>query len=70
MILSCCAADARPIKVGFAGSGPTGLPDDSWVEVEGTYSDQRITDPVNGEIIPFIDVTAWRAVDAPKEQYE
>lgn len=70
MILSCCAADARPIKVGFAGSGPSGLADDSWVEVEGTYTDQRVTDPVNGEIIPFIAVTSWRSVEAPKEQYE
>jgi uncharacterized repeat protein (TIGR03943 family) len=70
MILSCCAADARPIKVGFAGSGPSGLADDSWVEVEGTYSDQRVTDSMNGEIIPFIEVTSWRSVPAPKEQYE
>jgi len=70
MILSCCAADARPIKVGFAGSGPTGLADDSWVEVEGTYTDQRVTDPVNGEIIPFLAVASWRSVPAPKEQYE
>lgn len=70
MILSCCAADARPIKVGFAGSGPAGLADDSWVEIEGTYSDQRVTDSVNGEIIPFIAVSSWRSVPAPKEQYE
>ena len=70
MILSCCAADARPIKVGFAGSGPTGLADDSWVEVEGTYSDQRTADDVNGEVIPFIEVTAWRSIEPPKEQYE
>ena len=70
MILSCCAADARPIKVGFAGSGPTGLADDSWVEIEGTYSDQRVTDAVNGEIIPFIAVSAWRPVPTTKEQYE
>jgi len=70
MILSCCAADARPIKVGFAGSGPAGLADDSWVEVEGGYSDQRVTDPVNGEIIPFIEVSTWRSIEPPKEQYE
>jgi len=70
MILSCCAADARPIKVGFAGSGPAGLADDSWVEVEGVYSDQRVTDAVNGEIIPFIAVSSWRSIPPPKEQYE
>jgi uncharacterized repeat protein (TIGR03943 family) len=70
MIISCCAADARPIKIGFAGDGPTGLPDDAWVEVEGTYSDQQIEDSVNGEVIPFIAVTTWRQISSPKEQYE
>lgn len=70
MILSCCAADARPIKVGFAGNGPTGLPDDSWVEVVGTYTDVTTTDAVNGEVIPHITVHQWRPVDPPKQQYE
>jgi uncharacterized repeat protein (TIGR03943 family) len=70
MILSCCAADARPIKVGFAGTGPTGLPDDSWVEIVGTYTDLTTKDAVNGEIIPAITVHQWRPVDPPKQQYE
>ncbi|MBB5869743.1 putative repeat protein (TIGR03943 family) [Allocatelliglobosispora scoriae] len=70
MILSCCAADARPIKVAFAGDGPTGLADDSWVEIVGSYSDKVSVDDVNGEKIPFIDVAEWRQVDAPKQQYE
>ncbi|GAA1410637.1 TIGR03943 family putative permease subunit [Catellatospora coxensis] len=70
MILSCCAADARPIKVGMNGSVPTGLPADSWVEITGTYTDQQGTDPVNGDSIPFIEVLEWRAVQAPAEQYE
>ncbi|GAA2381638.1 membrane protein [Catellatospora methionotrophica] len=70
MILSCCAADARPIKVGMNGSVPTGLPADSWVEITGTYTDQRGTDAVNGEDIPFIEVLEWRSIPAPAEQYE
>jgi uncharacterized repeat protein (TIGR03943 family) len=70
MILSCCAADARPIKVGFAGDGPTGLSDDSWVEVVGTYSDLVKKDDVNGEVIPYIAVAEWRPVDAPRQEYE
>lgn len=70
MILSCCAADARPIKVGMNGSVPTGLLADSWVEITGTYSDQRGTDSVNGDSIPFIEVLEWRTVQAPAEQYE
>jgi uncharacterized repeat protein (TIGR03943 family) len=70
MILSCCAADARPIKVGFAGQAPTGLADDAWVEIVGTYTDQTMKDPVNGEIIPYISVQQWRPVEPPKQQYE
>lgn len=70
MILSCCAADARPIKVGFAGDGPAGLADDSWVEIVGEYTDQVTTDAVNGEKIPFITVVEWHPVTAPKQQYE
>lgn len=70
MILSCCAADARPIKVGFAGDGPTGLADDSWVEIVGTYSDLVTKDDVNGEVIPFIAVAEWRPIDPPRQEYE
>ncbi|NUR49424.1 MAG: TIGR03943 family protein [Hamadaea sp.] len=70
MILSCCAADARPIKVAFAGQGPTGMADDSWVEIVGTYTDQTMRDAVNDEIIPYISVVSWRPVDPPKQQYE
>jgi uncharacterized repeat protein (TIGR03943 family) len=70
MILSCCAADARPIKVGFAGDQPTGLADDSWVEIVGTYSDLVTKDDVNGEVIPHIAVAEWRSIDAPRQEYE
>jgi uncharacterized repeat protein (TIGR03943 family) len=70
MILSCCAADARPIKVGLAGDAPSGLDSDTWVEVVGTYSKQTTTDSVNGETIPFLSVTEWHEVQAPKNQYE
>jgi uncharacterized repeat protein (TIGR03943 family) len=70
MILSCCAADARPIKVGMNGGVPQGLAADSWVEITGRYSDQRGTDAVNGDEIPFIEVLEWRTVAPPAEQYE
>src|SRR5574342_335573 len=36
MIVNCCAADARPVKVGLAGDVPPGLAPDAWIEVEGT----------------------------------
>lgn len=70
MILSCCAADARPIKVGLTGDAPAGLAADTWVEVTGTYTARSTTDTVNGETIPYLTVTEWREIAAPKNQYE
>lgn len=70
MILSCCAADARPIKIGLAGNAPAGLADDTWIEVVGTYTERTVSDTVNGETIPFLTVAEWREVPPPKRQYE
>lgn len=70
IILSCCAADGRPIKVGMSGNAPAGLADDTWVEVVGKYTDRTVTDPVNEETIPYIEVETWTQIDPPKQQYE
>lgn len=70
MILSCCAADGRPIKVGMDGDAPTGLAPDTWVEVVGRYTDRVGADPVNGEDIPYLTVESWRQVDPPRQRYE
>ncbi|MEW2382958.1 TIGR03943 family protein [Micromonospora sp. NPDC047707] len=70
MVLSCCAADGRPIKLGMTGNAPAGLADDTWVEVTGRYSDRIGRDPVNDAEIPYVDVESWRQVPAPKQPYE
>lgn len=70
MILSCCAADGRPIKLGMDGEAPAGLAPDTWVEVVGRYTDRLGKDPVNGEDIPYLTVESWRRVDPPKQPYE
>jgi uncharacterized repeat protein (TIGR03943 family) len=70
LTLSCCAADARPIKVGLAGEAPVGLADDAWVEVVGTFVDRTGTDPINEATIPFLEVESWREVPAPRNPYE
>jgi len=69
IILSCCAADGRPIKVGLGGDAPTVAPD-TWVEVVGTYSPQTAKDPVNDATLPYLEVASWRQIPAPKQQYE
>ncbi|QKW16401.1 TIGR03943 family protein [Verrucosispora sp. NA02020] len=70
MVLSCCAADGRPIKLGLTGDVPVGLPNDSWVEVVGRYSDRIGRDPVNDAEIPYLEIESWRQVPVPKRQYE
>ncbi|MBB5824883.1 TIGR03943 family putative permease subunit [Micromonospora carbonacea] len=70
MVLSCCAADGRPVKLGMTGDVPQGLPPDTWVEVTGRYSDRVGRDPVNDAEIPYLAVESWREVPAPRNQYE
>jgi uncharacterized repeat protein (TIGR03943 family) len=70
IILSCCAADGRPIKVGMSGNAPSGLPADTWVRVVGAYTARTAKDPVNQETIPYLEVETWERIDPPKQQYE
>lgn len=70
IVLSCCAADGRPIKVGMSGRPPTGLTADTWIEVVGGYTGKATTDPVNHEKIPYLDVVEWHEVPPPKNQYD
>jgi uncharacterized repeat protein (TIGR03943 family) len=70
MVLSCCAADARPVKVGLTGKLPAGLKPDSWLEVVGRYTSKSTKDTVNGGVIPYLEVTDARPIAAPTEQYE
>jgi uncharacterized repeat protein (TIGR03943 family) len=70
MILTCCAADARPIKVALSGAVPDGLTADGWLQVVGNYSSQTAKDPVNGERIPYLAVETAESITAPAEPYE
>ena len=70
MLLSCCAADARPIKVALSGQLPDGLAPDGWLRVTGTYVATTAKDPVNGERIPYLDISEAEAIATPAEQYE
>ena len=70
IILSCCAADGRPIKVGLTGDVPSSVPADTWVQVLGTYTNRTAKDPVNDAVVPYLAVTSWKQIEAPKQQYE
>lgn len=69
MIMSCCAADGRPVKVGMTGSAPAGLPADTWIEVTGRHTDRLGRDPVNDLEIPYVQVESWRQVQPPTNPY-
>jgi uncharacterized repeat protein (TIGR03943 family) len=70
IILSCCAADGRPIKVGLSGSAPTGVPADTWVQIVGTYTTRTEKDPVNDATVPYLEVKTWHEIPPPEQQYE
>lgn len=70
MVLSCCAADGRPIKVGMVGNVPGDQPPDTWVRILGTYSTRVDQDPINKAGVPYVDVRSWQPIAAPRQQYE
>jgi putative membrane protein len=70
MFLSCCAADAQPVKVAMVGRVPVGMKPDSWIEIVGTYTARQVKDDVNGRPIPFVDVEQATRVSPPRERYE
>ncbi|GAA4955294.1 TIGR03943 family putative permease subunit [Actinoplanes utahensis] len=70
MVLACCAADGRPIKVGLTGDVRVDAPADTWVQVVGTYHDRVVKDPVNKADVPYLAVTSWQKTTAPRQTYE
>jgi uncharacterized repeat protein (TIGR03943 family) len=70
IMLSCCAADGRPVKVGLSGDAATGLKPDVWVEVVGRYDPETEKDKANDQSIPYLEVGSVKQVPAPKRPYE
>jgi uncharacterized repeat protein (TIGR03943 family) len=69
MVVSCCAADARPIKVALSGELQPGLAADTWLRVVGRYTPTRATDEINGAAIPYLDVLSSEPTDRPDDPY-
>ena len=65
LVITCCAADARPIDVGVNATGAR-PPADTWVTVTGTYAGagrQRRT-------LPLIDAHQVTVIRAPTNPYD
>jgi uncharacterized repeat protein (TIGR03943 family) len=70
IVLTCCAADGRPIKIGLDSASPIDAPDDSWVQVVGVYNSRVGTDPVNQAQVAYLTVKSWQQISEPKDPYD
>jgi uncharacterized repeat protein (TIGR03943 family) len=71
MILVCCAADARPIKVGLTGKLAALKPKaDQWIEVVGKFNSKQDTDTINQEKIPYLTVKTAHTIQQPANPYD
>ena len=67
LAISCCAADARPLKVKLTGDVPS-LPDEQWVEVTGQVVPKSANE--QNSWVPSFTVESSTSVPEPVEPYE
>lgn len=67
LAISCCAADARPLKVKLVGDVPS-LPDEQWVEVTGQVVAKSANE--QNSWVPSFTVESSTSVPEPVEPYE
>jgi uncharacterized repeat protein (TIGR03943 family) len=67
LAISCCAADARPLKVKLAGDVPS-LPDEQWVELTGQVVPKSANE--KNSWVPSFTVESSQSVAQPVEPYE
>jgi uncharacterized repeat protein (TIGR03943 family) len=66
-IVTCCAADARPLRVAIRGLAPPWPAPDTWLEVTGTWRpEQRTAEDTRP---PILDATDLRPIPAPASPY-
>jgi uncharacterized repeat protein (TIGR03943 family) len=66
MALSCCAADARAVKIEVRDAPAP--PTDTWVEVTGTWAPSA--QPRTDDGVPVIVAREVRGIDPPRDTYE
>lgn len=69
-IVSCCAADARPVDVVLVDE-KSPPPVDTWLEVEGTWRPRDVVEA--GELPagpPVLEVAASQPIEPPRQPYE
>ncbi|MDQ2880277.1 MAG: TIGR03943 family protein [Actinomycetota bacterium] len=69
LVISCCAADATPVKVRLEGrTGLAYLPQDSWYEVRGQVVPGSARS--NTRFTPTLTVSDLHPIPTPREPYE
>ena len=66
-IVTCCAADARPLRVAVRGLAPPWPAADTWLEVTGTWHPQTRTAEDQRPVI--LDASEFRPIPAPASPY-
>jgi uncharacterized repeat protein (TIGR03943 family) len=68
LVITCCAADATPMKVALTGRRASQLPDDQWIQATGVLRPGSATE--TDGYTPTMIVSAVTLVDAPADPYE
>lgn len=68
LAISCCAADAFPVKVKLLGRELSHLADDSWIQVDAMLRPGSATRA--NEYVPSATVHAVRGIPEPEDPYE
>lgn len=67
MFISCCAADASPIKVRIIGT-PAAYPANAWITITGSFAGVDKSDPVQGPI-PILKGASAAPAKPPTNPY-
>jgi uncharacterized membrane protein YcgQ (UPF0703/DUF1980 family) len=67
-VITCCAADATPMKVALTGELASRLPDDQWIRVNGRLRPGSATQA--NEYTPTLTVSSLTTITAPEDPYE
>ncbi|PKW14948.1 TIGR03943 family putative permease subunit [Saccharopolyspora spinosa] len=69
MRISCCAADAAPVKVDLAAAAQAAeLPADTWIEVTGKLRPGTATEA--NDYVPTLETALIRPIPTPQDTYE
>ena len=68
LVITCCAADATPMKVELSGGRTAPLSNDQWVHADGVLVPGSATQA--NEYVPTLTVTAVSEIAQPADPYE